>query len=316
MASLAERIDTALSETRTLVIGAQVLAGMSFRAAFEKRFELLSPLPRHVYALGVALLLLTIALLMAPAAYHRIVEGGQNSGRFHLFVTRASAAALFPFGLGLGIQAGLAAYVLFGAVAGWTSGAAAAGVAFFLWYGWESAARGRGEGPRRKLPRTDRRQATPLPARIKHVLTETRVVLPGAQALLGFQFLATLTEAFEQLPGAAKIVHLASFLCVGLATLLLMTPAAYHRIVEQGEETERFHRLASALVTGAMVPIALGMAGDFSVILVRVTHSMRIAALGGSVALALFVGLWFGFTAWRRAHPVPERSGVPAANAG
>ena len=38
-----------------------------------------------------------------------------------------------------------------------------------------------------------------LTNKIKHVLTECRVVLPGAQALLGFQFICVLTESFDRL---------------------------------------------------------------------------------------------------------------------
>jgi hypothetical protein len=41
---------------------------------------------------------------------------------------------------------------------------------------------------------------TPLSAKIEYVLTEVRVVLPGVQALLGFQLVIVLTRAFEDLP--------------------------------------------------------------------------------------------------------------------
>jgi hypothetical protein len=48
-------------------------------------------------------------------------------------------------------------------------------------------------------------QETPLSIKIDHMLTEARVVLPGAQALLGFQLIAVLTKPFEQLPPALKL---------------------------------------------------------------------------------------------------------------
>jgi hypothetical protein len=40
----------------------------------------------------------------------------------------------------------------------------------------------------------------PLEVRIEQALTELRVVLPGAQALFGFQFAAVLTESFAHCP--------------------------------------------------------------------------------------------------------------------
>ena len=39
------------------------------------------------------------------------------------------------------------------------------------------------------------------------MLTEARVIIPGGQALLGFQLIATLTKAFNELPDLFKYVH-------------------------------------------------------------------------------------------------------------
>lgn len=38
---------------------------------------------------------------------------------------------------------------------------------------------------------------TPLHAKIEQSLTEARVILPGAQALLGFQLIVMMTRAFD-----------------------------------------------------------------------------------------------------------------------
>ena len=48
-------------------------------------------------------------------------------------------------------------------------------------------------------------EETELSTRIKQVLTEARVVLPGAQALLGFQFIAVLTDSFARLPKSVAV---------------------------------------------------------------------------------------------------------------
>jgi hypothetical protein len=126
------------------------------------------------------------------------------------------------------------------------------------------------------------------------------VVLPGAQALLGFQFVTMLSAGFDALPRSSQLVHLVSLLCIALSTILLMTPAAYHRIVEEGEDTQRFHRLASGLVLAAMVPLALGVSGDLYVVTRRVLGSHG-WALGTACAMLLFFfGLWFGYTLYER----------------
>src|SRR5215213_11866543 len=99
-------------------------------------------------------------------------------------------------------------------------------------------------------------------AQLKQKIKNT---LGGAQALIGFQFISLFMEAFQKLPQSLKIIHFISLCCVGLAIILLMTPAAYHRIVEQGEQTERFHRFASRILLWSLVPLALGISGDFYV---------------------------------------------------
>ena len=54
------------------------------------------------------------------------------------------------------------------------------------------------------------RPETPLHVKIDHLLTEARVILPGAQALLGFQLSIVLTQAFERLPQSSRIAHAVS----------------------------------------------------------------------------------------------------------
>ena len=65
---------------------------------------------------------------------------------------------------------------------------------------------------------------TPLTTKIDQMLTEARVILPGAQALLGFQLTVTLTNAFGQFD-SLKLFHVASLCCVAVAIILLMTRA-------------------------------------------------------------------------------------------
>jgi hypothetical protein len=96
---------------------------------------------------------------------------------------------------------------------------------------------------------------------------------------------------------------------------MLIMPAAFHRIAEGGEDSHRLVRLASYMVVGAMVPLALGMSGDFFVVVFKITHALPLAIACGGIALALFLVFWFGYTAYRRGHRSVQNSpviGVPA----
>lgn len=81
-----------------------------------------------------------------------------------------------------------------------------------------------------------------------------------------------------------------------------MTPAAYHRIVNQGEDTDEFFRLASRLVA-AMIPLAAGICGDFFVVTRSVSNSTALAVGAGFSLFLLFLGMWFAYTWYRRVHP-------------
>lgn len=310
MAALKEKVQTGLDETRILVLGAQVLIGFQFRSVFEKGFDSLPEDSRVLQIVALGLMLVALALLIWPAAYHRIVEEGRDTPDFHRFITRAAAPALLPFACGIGVDLFVAGEKLLGRGAGIAFGIAGALTALWFWYGLEWVARlrrvdsaeiARERSRMAELDREKPRGGEDAADLVRQVLTETRVVLPGAQALLGFQFATVLVEGFSRLPRAAQMTHLAALGLVALSTILLMTPAAYHRIVEEGESTAHFHRFTSRALLAAMAVLALGISLDFYVVALRVTRSVAVSAACGGAALAVFYGLWFGYTAAKRA---------------
>ena len=90
------------------------------------------------------------------------------------------------------------------------------------------------------------------------MLTEARVIIPGGQALLGFQLIAVLTKAFNELPPTFKYIHCVGLSAVALSVILLMTPAALHRIGFQGEDDPAFFRIGSLLVVAGALDVVSG----------------------------------------------------------
>src|SRR5215203_2251805 len=250
MAKIKDKVENALNEARMLVLGAQVLVGFQFRSVFEPGFDHL-PLPSQLLKMvGLGLMLVAVALIISPAAYHRLVERGEDTHEIHRYTSRMMTWALLPFSFGLGIDFYVAAEKIFNWKTGVAAGLFGTMLAASCWYALElymrherkgeiEAEKGRSEMSEvKEAGRPDEKQK--LTDKIKHVLTECRVVLPGSQALLGFQFICVLTESFDKLPSLSKYIHLASLGLNAVAIVLLITPAAYHRLVEEGEETEHF----------------------------------------------------------------------------
>jgi hypothetical protein len=306
MTKLKDKVRTGLDEDRMLVLVVQVLIGFQFRGVFEAGFDRLSPNAQYLKLVAFGLLLLTLVMLLTIPSYHRIVEQGENTPQFNRVIGRIMTWALLPFALALGVDFAVVSHKLFGRIGGLASGCAAAGAALFFWYVLELIARRhRNEDSTMNEPEHEK---TSLADKVKEVLTEGRIVLPGAQALLGFQLSVFFTDAFDKLPRQSQTLHLAALSCVGLTAILLMTPPAYHRIVEKGEETEHFHRVANWFVVSAMVPLALGITIDFYVVLKKVTHSAGLSLGVAAVVLALFYGFWFVYP-WLRSRN-GERAGL------
>jgi hypothetical protein len=193
---------------------------------------------------------------------------------------------LIPFSLNLG----LAGYVVleqhFGWLTGIASGAALMLAAGFAWFGLEMFHREKAVMPEAK-------GNTPLSTKVEQVLTEARVIIPGAQALFGFQFIAMLTAGFDQLPQGSKIVHAIALGLVALNVILLMTPAALHRLSFDGEDSESFLRAASALVITAPLFLAAGIAAESYVVLGKVTENKFAAASYAAASFVVLIALWY-----------------------
>lgn len=230
----AEKVKLALDELRMLALGAQVLLGFQLSSVFQQRFDALSAHARTLDALSLILMVMVLGLLIAPAIRLRVVDDGNASTRAVRHMGTMMSLALLPFAISLGMNVFVALERIAGIGRASLGAIAAIALALWFWFGLEWSAVARKDGK----PMTRVEEKIALAKKIDQMLTEARVVLPGAQALLGFQLSVVLTEAFERLPPSSQASHGIALAFVALATVLLMAPAAYHRIVYAGEASE------------------------------------------------------------------------------
>src|SRR5689334_14600404 len=93
---------------------------------------------------------------------------------------------------------------------------------------------------------SDRRET--LSDATSHLLEECRMVLPGIQALFGFQWIAFFNQRFADLSSINQELHLTATAIVALSAALLMTPAVYHRAARGIAISERFLSLSTRLI--------------------------------------------------------------------
>ena len=118
LASMSKELDaklkTALDESRLLILGAQVLFGFAFQAAFQELFAEVDVAGRTMQILALGLLSLSVALLIVPSLYHQIACRGRTLHKALGVATLFAGWSLLPLTLGLGASA----YVVFARFAG------------------------------------------------------------------------------------------------------------------------------------------------------------------------------------------------------
>jgi hypothetical protein len=299
--SLQDKVSFALDENRMLMLGSQVLVGFEYQAFFERGYDQLPSYNQHLQVFNLFLILASAILLIAPTTYHRIVGADNDTDRLLAFTTNSVQWALHPLALALGIS-------LFCCASTLTGISFAAGCAFTIsisallaWFIGPCLIRNR---RKRKVPAMH--YTTSLETRLRHVLTESRVMLPGAQALLGFQLITFYMEGYMRLPPTLQWVHLVSLLFITVAVIMLIAPAAFHRIADLGEATERSYQFASVMVLWAALPLGLGLSGELYLVLVKATQNLVMAAIGSLLVLFFSYSLWFGYAIYIRTRQAPK----------
>jgi hypothetical protein len=306
---LDSKLKTALDETRLLFLGGQVLLGFQFQAFFQDGFSTLLASAKYLSLGGLVLMVVSMALLVAPVMQHRLVERGEASQRLLRTTTRFAAASLAPLALSLAV----ATYVVighhYGIAVGVLSGLCMGLACAFFWFGIEAFI-GISEGANEM-----KETSTPLKTKVEQLLTEARVIIPGGQALFGFQFIAMLTTGFDKLPPSSQLVHTAALCFTALNVIVLMAPAALHRLSFGGENSEEFLQLGSALIVTAPMLLAVAVAAELYVVFDKVlanSVSASIASFGGWLVMTAF---WYVIPLRLKSHRAPVCNGTPGQSA-
>lgn len=132
-----------------------------------------------------------------------------------------------------------------------------------------------------------------LDKRAQNAIEEARMVLPGIQALFGFQLIAVFNQRFPQIPAGQQLLHYCALLLVGAAIGLIMAPAAYHRIAEQHSVSRFFIQLASFMIAVSMLPLLTALSFEIYILGHLVLDNDQ-ASFWIAVAMAAYlVALWY-----------------------
>jgi len=150
------------------------------------------------------------------------------------------------------------------------------------------------QDPRRETPaqRDDRNLA--------ELIQELRVVGLGVQVLFGFLLSLPFTVRFSGLSQAQRGLYVASITLAAVATVLLIGPVAYHRLVFREGMKESLVRFSNAMAISGLAAVA----GAVLTAVLLVTGYVAGALTGVLITVLVGVmlcGLWFALPLTRRA---------------
>lgn len=137
----------------------------------------------------------------------------------------------------------------------------------------------------------DPNDAETLDRNVNELLQELRVTQTGVQLLSGFLLTVPFTERFSELDGVQTRVYVAAFCGSVLATVLLVAPVAFHRVLFRRRQRRWIVEAANWCALGGLSMLALTTGGILFLVL-DVVGPRSAAAVAVSVCLTLFVLVW------------------------
>jgi Family of unknown function (DUF6328) len=126
------------------------------------------------------------------------------------------------------------------------------------------------------------------------LIEEGRMILPGIQALFGFQLIAIFNQSFgAKLTTTDQWLHLIAMSLTATAAALAITPAALHRQTDPDAVSHRLVAIATPLQAASLAALSTSVLLDVYLVANVVTGSQSWAVVFAGALWAVYVGLWF-----------------------
>lgn len=123
------------------------------------------------------------------------------------------------------------------------------------------------------------------------MLSELRILLPGAQMLTAFLIVLPFSTGAQQIIQAERIVFLATFFFALTSLVLLSAPAIQHRLMRPLLCRERFKRVATRQIVAGSCALAFAFTLGTNLVISSVFGKLLGNLASGTTAL-LIVGVW------------------------
>lgn len=137
------------------------------------------------------------------------------------------------------------------------------------------------------------------------LLNELRVALPGVQVIFGFLLTVPFTQRFAQIDADQKTAYQVTLVLLTLASLLLIAPAAQHRVLFRQQDKEQLLGRSNRYARSGLAVLLVALCLAVFFVLHAVTSGPAAAVVA---AVSTLPGVW-----WWIAFPlIRRRDGVEA----
>jgi hypothetical protein len=124
------------------------------------------------------------------------------------------------------------------------------------------------------------------------MLSEMRILLPGAQMLSAFLIILPFNGGFAQIVHSEKLLFLATFFLSLTSLVLLSAPAIQHRLMRPLKDRVRFKRMATRQIVAGALALAIALVLGTDLVISEVFGTVVGTAMAGIMALLIACAWW------------------------
>ncbi|MEO5932805.1 MAG: DUF6328 family protein [Duganella sp.] len=124
------------------------------------------------------------------------------------------------------------------------------------------------------------------------MLSEMRILLPGAQMLSAFLIILPFNTGFAHIDHTEKLLFLATFFLSLTSLVLLSAPAVQHRLMRPLKDRARFKRVATKQIVAGSFTLAIALVLGTDLVISEVFGATVGMAMAGAMAALVAIAWW------------------------
>ncbi|TFW18783.1 DUF6328 family protein [Duganella callida] len=124
------------------------------------------------------------------------------------------------------------------------------------------------------------------------MLSEMRILLPGAQMLSAFLIILPFNAGFAQIVHLEKLLFLATFFLSLTSLVLLSAPAIQHRLLRPLKDRAKFKRIATRQIVAGALALAVALVLGTDLVISEV-FGATVGLIAAALMALLILSAWW-----------------------